>query len=143
MPEIAYVALGSNLGDRAGFLALARQSLAALPGTRLVAESTVEETAPIGVVEQPAFLNQMVSLETSLAPHELLAHTQRIEAAAVRDRSGPRWGPRTLDLDIVRYGDVELSDATLTLPHPELPRRDFWLRGLRELGALGTSAAAR
>jgi len=143
MPEIAYLALGSNLGDRAGFLARARESLASPPATRVVAASTVEETAPIGPVEQPAFLNQMLCVETSLAPHELLAHTQRIEAAAGRDRSGPRWGPRTLDIDIVRYGEVELSDATLTLPHPELPRRDFWLRGLRELGASGTPVAAR
>lgn len=143
MPEIAYVALGSNLGDRARYLAFARESLSAVPGTRLVGESTVEETAPVGLVDQPAFLNQMVSIETSLAPHELLAHAQRIEAAAGRERAGPRWGPRTLDLDIVRYGDVELSDGALTLPHPELQRRDFWLRGLRELGALGTSTASR
>jgi 2-amino-4-hydroxy-6-hydroxymethyldihydropteridine diphosphokinase len=143
MPEVAYIALGSNIGDRAGFLAFARASLAALPATRLVAASTVDETAPIGGVEQPSFLNQMVCVETSLGPHELLAHTQRIEAAAGRDRTGPRWGPRTLDLDIVRFGDVELSDAALTVPHPELAHRDFWLRGLLELGALGASGATR
>jgi 2-amino-4-hydroxy-6-hydroxymethyldihydropteridine diphosphokinase len=142
MPEIAYVALGSNLGDRDAHLAFARRSLAALPGTRVVGASTVEETAPVGpVVDQPAFLNQMVCVETSLAPRDLLARAHEIEAAAGRDRSAPRWGPRTLDLDLVSYGQVVSDDAALTLPHPELPNRDFWLRGLRELGALGTLVA--
>jgi 2-amino-4-hydroxy-6-hydroxymethyldihydropteridine diphosphokinase len=133
-PERAYVALGSNLGDRAAHLAGARQALARLPGTRLVAASAVEETAPLGGREQPAYLNQMVLLETTLSPHALLEACHEIERAAGR-RRGERWGSRTLDLDIVRFGERKLSDDVLTIPHPGLPDRDFWRRELAELDA--------
>lgn len=132
--ERAYVALGSNLGDRAGHLAAAREALAALPRTRVVAESRVEETAPLGGMEQPAYLNQMVLLETALAPRALLAACQAIERSRGRVR-GERWGARTLDLDIVRYGHRRIADPDLIIPHPELPHRDFWLRELAELEA--------
>jgi 2-amino-4-hydroxy-6-hydroxymethyldihydropteridine diphosphokinase len=130
--ELAFVALGSNLGDRAGYLAQARKAMAALPGTKIVAESTVEETAPIGPPGQGAYLNQMVALETSLAPHELLSRLQAIEQAAGRVRT-QRWGPRTLDLDIVQFGDRTIRDPDLVVPHPELPNRDFWQRELSQL----------
>jgi len=126
------VALGSNLGDRAAHLAHARARLGALPGTRLVAESRVEETVPLGPVAQPPYLNQMVLLETSLTPAELLAHCLAIEAERGRARRA-RWGPRTLDLDIVRYGDQTVRQRDLTIPHPELPKRDFWQREIAEL----------
>jgi len=130
------VALGSNMGDRAAHLASARNRLATLPGTRLVATSRVEETAPIGPVPQGAFLNQMVLLETTLEPRELLGHLHAIESERGRERqAGVRWGPRTLDLDIVRYGDRSVREPDLTIPHPELPRRDFWLREMAELDA--------
>jgi len=132
--ERAYVALGSNLGDRAGHLAAARAALAALPRTRLVAESRVEETAPLGGMEQPAYLNQMVLLETGLAPRALLAACQAIERSRGRVR-GERWGARTLDLDIVRYGHRRIADPDLIIPHPELSNRDFWIRELAELEA--------
>ena len=132
--ERAYVALGSNLGDRAEHLAAARAALAALPRTRLVAESSVEETAPLGGMEQPAYLNQMVLLETALAPRALLAACQAIERSRGRVR-GERWGARTLDLDIVRYGHRRIADPDLIIPHPELPKRDFWIRELAELEA--------
>jgi len=128
------VALGSNVGDRAAHLAHARQRLGALPGTRLVAASRVEETAPLGggPVAQPSYLNQMVLLETSLEPAALLEHCRRIEAERGRERR-ERWGPRTLDLDIVRYGDRTVRQPDLTIPHPELPNRDFWQREIAEL----------
>jgi len=128
------VALGSNVGDRAAHLAHARQRLGALPGTRLVAVSRVEETAPLGggPVAQPSYLNQMVLLETSLEPAALLEHCRRIEAERGRERR-ERWGPRTLDLDIVRYGDRTVRQPDLTIPHPELPNRDFWQREIAEL----------
>jgi 2-amino-4-hydroxy-6-hydroxymethyldihydropteridine diphosphokinase len=132
--ERAYVALGSNLGNRAEHLAAARAALAALPRTRLVAESRVEETAPLGAMEQPPYLNQMVLLETALDPRALLAACQAIERSRGRVR-GERWGARTLDLDIVRYGHRRIAEPDLIIPHPELSNRDFWVRELAELEA--------
>jgi 2-amino-4-hydroxy-6-hydroxymethyldihydropteridine diphosphokinase len=132
--ECAYIALGSNLGDRAGHLAAARAALAALPRTLVVAESRVEETAPLGEMEQPAYLNQMVLLETALEPRALLAACQAIERSRGRVRD-ERWGARTLDLDIVRYGHRRIAEPDLIIPHPELPNRDFWVRELAELEA--------
>ena len=132
--ERAYVALGSNLGDRAGHLAAGRAALAALPRTRLLAQSLVEETAPLGGMEQPAYLNQMVLLETALAPRALLAACQAIERSRGRVR-GERWGARTLDVDIVRYGHRRIADPDLIIPHPELSNRDFWIRELAQLEA--------
>jgi 2-amino-4-hydroxy-6-hydroxymethyldihydropteridine diphosphokinase len=132
--ERAYVALGSNLGDRAAHLAAARDALSRLPGTTLVAASTVEETAPLGGRAQPPYLNQMVLLETRLTPRELLAACQAIERAGGRVRT-ERWGARTLDLDIVRYGQRRVTEPDLIIPHPELPNRDFWQRELAELHA--------
>ena len=133
-PELVYVALGSNLGDRAAHLAYARNRLGTLPDTRVAASSRIEETAPIGPVPQGAFLNQMVLLETTLEPAELLVHLHAIESERGRERrSGVRWGPRTLDLDIVRFGDRVLRDPQLVIPHPEVPNRPFWQRELAEL----------
>ena len=132
--ERAYVALGSNLGDRAEHLAAARTGLAALPGTRLLQASAVEETPPLDGMDQPPYLNQMVLLETTLTPGELLAGLHRLERSAGRTR-GERWAPRTLDLDIVLFGDRQVAEPGLTIPHPELPRRDFWRRELEELRA--------
>jgi len=139
--ERVYVALGSNVGDRAAHLASARNRLATLPGTRVVATSRVEETAPIGPVPQGAFLNQMVLLETTLEPRALLGHLHAIESERGRERqAGVRWGPRTLDLDIVRWGDRSVREPDLTIPHPELPHRDFWLREMAELDAASEPA---
>jgi 2-amino-4-hydroxy-6-hydroxymethyldihydropteridine diphosphokinase len=130
--ERVFVALGSNVGDRAGHLAAAREALGRLPATRLVAASAVEETAPLGGMAQPPYLNQMLLLDTELEPHALLAALQAIERARGRVRT-TRWGPRTLDLDIVAYGDRQVRDPDLVIPHPELPRREFWQRELSEL----------
>ena len=133
--DVAYVALGSNVGDRDLHLARAREALAAIPRTRVIATSAVEETAPIGPIEQGPYLNQMVALETDLSPRELLAELQRIEHQAGRTRE-VRWGPRTLDLDIVRYERQTASDADLVVPHPAEKAREFWQRELAELRAL-------
>jgi len=137
--EPAFVALGSNLGDRAAHLDAARRALAALPGTRLIAASRVEETAPLGGMPQPPYLNQMVLLQTRLDPRELLEACQAIERAEGRVRT-ERWGARTLDLDIVRYGRRHLAEPDLIIPHPELPNRDFWLRELAELESMSADA---
>jgi len=134
MQDIAYIALGSNLGDRAAHLSAARAAIAALPFTRVVGTSSVEETAPIGPVPQSPFLNQMVAVQTSLSPRALLDALLEIERAEGRVRA-ERWGPRSLDLDIVRFAAQTVDEAGLTVPHPELPRRDFWQRELAELGA--------
>ena len=137
--ERAYVALGSNLGKRESHLAYARLRLSTLPHTNLVAASTVEETAPMGPGAQGAYLNQMVLLLTGLEPAELLEHCHAIEREQGRER-GERWSARTLDLDIVRFGERRVSLPDLTIPHPELAQRDFWQRELAELEALAPSA---
>jgi 2-amino-4-hydroxy-6-hydroxymethyldihydropteridine diphosphokinase len=132
MSEIAYIALGSNLGDRDAYLALARDAIAAIPGCRVIGASRVEETAPLGGLAQPPYLNQMLAVETTLDPVALLAHLQRIEAAAGRSRAG-HWSPRTLDLDIVLFDDRVVNRADLIVPHPGLADRPFWRRELAEL----------
>jgi 2-amino-4-hydroxy-6-hydroxymethyldihydropteridine diphosphokinase len=134
--EVVDVALGSNLGDRAAHLAAARAAIAAFPRTRLLAASRVEETAPAGPVAQGPYLNQMLRLDTALDPHDLLDRLLAVEAAAGRVRDpAVRWGPRTLDCDVVRFGAREIRTARLTAPHPELARRDWWRRELAELDA--------
>ncbi|HET7551978.1 MAG TPA: 2-amino-4-hydroxy-6-hydroxymethyldihydropteridine diphosphokinase [Gemmatimonadaceae bacterium] len=136
MRDIAYIALGSNLGGREEYLEQARSALAALPGTRLLRASSVEETAPVGDVPQGPYLNQMVAIETELAPRELLDRLHEIERSAGRVR-GVRWGPRTLDLDIVMFDAKTVNEPDLLVPHRELPNRDFWQRELAELKGLG------
>jgi 2-amino-4-hydroxy-6-hydroxymethyldihydropteridine diphosphokinase len=135
-PSRAYVALGSNLGDRQGHLELARQRLATLPGTALLAVSAVEETAPLGGLDQPAYLNQMAALDTTLTPEELLAALHRIEVESGRERR-TRWASRTLDLDLVRYGNLVQEGPGLVLPHPGLADREFWERELEALHRMG------
>ena len=135
MKDVAYIALGSNLGQREVFLAQARRAIADLPTTRVLGLTDAEETAPIGPVAQGPFLNQMIAIETELSPQDLLAELKRIEIAAGRVRAA-RWGPRTLDLDIVLFENQSVREPGLTVPHPELSNRDFWLR---ELAALRSS----
>jgi 2-amino-4-hydroxy-6-hydroxymethyldihydropteridine diphosphokinase len=147
MIDVAYVALGSNMGDRYGHLASARRALAELPTSRIIAESSIEETAPLGGLEQPLYLNQMVAIETSLTPHELLVRLQAIEAENGRQRHSPRpvagpagrWSPRTLDLDIVCYQQQSVHEPDLLVPHPGLADREFWQRELAELRGGGES----
>ena len=143
MPECVFVALGSNLGDRRDSLIHGRNGLSRLPRTTLLAESSIEETAPIGPVRQGPYLNQMVLLRTELSPRELLKHCQDIEREAGRVR-GERWGARTLDLDIVRFGDRVTTWDDLVIPHPEYANRAFWQREIAELEKhVGKSAARR
>ncbi|HXT18837.1 MAG TPA: 2-amino-4-hydroxy-6-hydroxymethyldihydropteridine diphosphokinase [Gemmatimonadaceae bacterium] len=132
MIDVAYIALGSNLGDRHAHLARARAALGALPHSRVLAESAIEETAPIGLLEQPPFLNQMIALQTTLSPRELLVMLQDIELREGRVRN-VRWGPRTIDLDIVCFDQQTMQAPGLEVPHPELANRDFWRRELAEL----------
>jgi 2-amino-4-hydroxy-6-hydroxymethyldihydropteridine diphosphokinase len=131
-PARVFVALGSNLGERAGYLAAAREALAALPGTRVIAASSVEETEPLGDMDQPPYLNQMLLLETTMPPRNLMHAGQAIEEANGRVRLA-HWGSRTLDIDIVRYGDLSLAEPDLVLPHPGLALREFWQREIAEL----------
>lgn len=132
MSEIAFIALGSNLGDRHAYLVRAREAIAAIPDCRVVGASDVEETAPLGGFAQPPYLNQMLAVETTLEPLALLRQLQQIEREAGRVRSA-RWASRTLDLDIVLFDDRVVNDEQLTLPHPGLADRPFWQRELAAL----------
>ena len=109
-----------------------RDGLAQLADTTLVAQSRVEETAPIGPRDQASYLNQMVLIQTKMSPADLLAACLGIERRAGRVR-GELWSSRTLDLDIVKYGDRVVSGPDLVIPHPELSNRAFWQRQLEEL----------
>ena len=133
--ERVYVSLGGNLGDREGYLARARAALARLPHTTVLGISSVEETEPVGPPGQGRYLNQMALLETSLDPGRFLKLLHKIEDENGRTR-GERWGPRTLDLDIVRFGTRRLRDPDLRLPHPELPNRAWWQREIEELDGI-------
>jgi 2-amino-4-hydroxy-6-hydroxymethyldihydropteridine diphosphokinase len=132
--ERVYVALGSNLGDRDAYLARAREALAKIPLTTVLAASSVEETEPVGPDGQGKYLNQMVLVETSLDPGRFLKMLHKIEDENGRVRA-ERWGPRTLDLDIVRFGTRRLRDPDLRIPHAELPNRAWWQREIEELDA--------
>jgi 2-amino-4-hydroxy-6-hydroxymethyldihydropteridine diphosphokinase len=130
--DVAYIALGANLGDRHAQLAGARAALAAIPGSQVVAESSIEETEPLGGLPQGKYLNQMIALETTLNPRELLRHLNDIERAMGRTRH-QRWASRTIDLDIVSFQQQTADERDLQVPHRELPHRDFWQRELAEL----------
>jgi 2-amino-4-hydroxy-6-hydroxymethyldihydropteridine diphosphokinase len=130
----AFVGIGSNLGDRAGILKAAVERLGRTEGLEVVAVSRLRETDPVGIVDQPRFLNGAVELETSLEPEALLAVLLKIEAALGRDRAGvPRGGPRTIDLDLLLYGEQTVDEAGLLVPHPRLGERLFVLEPLAEL----------
>ena len=123
----AFVGLGSNLGDRRAFLTAAVRDL-----PNKVAVSGVYKTAPIGGPAQGPFLNLVVEMRTSVGPYDLLAICQQLEASAGRTRT-ERWGPRTLDVDVLLYGEFELDDTELTIPHPRMNERAFVLYPLAEL----------
>jgi 2-amino-4-hydroxy-6-hydroxymethyldihydropteridine diphosphokinase len=128
----AYLALGSNLGDRAGNLQGAVDGLARAPGTRVVAVSRVYETEPVGGPDQGAYLNAVVEVATDLDPHALLAVGQQLERAAQRVRT-ERWGPRTLDVDVLLYDETEIDTEDLVVPHPRMWERAFVLVPLRDI----------
>ena len=125
----AYVGLGANLGDREATM---RRAIAFL-GDEVVAVSTFRETHPIGYEDQPRFLNAAVAFETALTPRELLDQLLAVERELGRTRDGPRYGPRTIDLDLLLYGDETVDEAGLRVPHPRLAERRFALEPLFEL----------
>jgi 2-amino-4-hydroxy-6-hydroxymethyldihydropteridine diphosphokinase len=131
-PRRAYLGIGSNLGDRLGHLQLAVDELAAADGVEVCGVSPVYETDPVGGPEQPDFLNAVVAVDTTRTPHELLALAQRIEADAARVRT-IRWGPRTLDVDVLLVGDERVDDPDLVVPHPRLHERAFVVVPLADL----------
>jgi 2-amino-4-hydroxy-6-hydroxymethyldihydropteridine diphosphokinase len=128
----AFVSLGSNLGDREGHLARGREALERRDGITVLAASRLYETAPQDLTDQPAFLNQVLCVDTALEPRELLHACRAIELAEGRTREVP-FGPRTLDLDILLFQAVETDDPELTLPHPRLLQRAFVLVPLAEV----------
>jgi 2-amino-4-hydroxy-6-hydroxymethyldihydropteridine diphosphokinase len=128
---IAYIGLGANLGDREENL---RAALERLRGLGPIRVSSFRETAPVGVTNQPPFLNAAAELETDLAPRELLAHLLEIESELGRERDAEtRWGPRPIDLDLLVYGHETIEEPGLTVPHPRLAERRFALEPLHEL----------
>ena len=126
-----WLALGSNLGDRAGYLEAARQALPGA-GITLVHASRVDETEPVGVKEQPSFLNQVLEVETSLEPRPLLDAVKHIEHQLGRT-AHQRWGPREIDIDILRYDGRTIDEPGLHIPHAELQNRPFLLNLLKDL----------
>ena len=129
---MAYVGLGANLGDRAGALARSLELLAGTGGVRLLAVSSCYETEPVGYLRQPDFLNLVAKVETNLSPRQLLNAMLAVEADLGRQR-GLRWGPRTIDLDLLLYGDVTLNEPGLVIPHPRMAESAFVLVPLLEL----------
>jgi 2-amino-4-hydroxy-6-hydroxymethyldihydropteridine diphosphokinase len=129
----AYVGLGSNLDAPARQLELALTALSELPVTSLVARSRLYRNPPLGPPEQPDYVNAVAALDTALAPLALLAAMQAIERAQGRVRDGRRWGPRTLDLDLIAYADLTIDAPGLKVPHPDLAARPFVLVPLREI----------
>jgi 2-amino-4-hydroxy-6-hydroxymethyldihydropteridine diphosphokinase len=131
---LAYVALGSNLGDREATLRGAVATLAAEDGVEVSAVSTLVETDPVGYLDQPRFLNGVAALDTTLGARELLMLLLEVERRFGRSREGvPAQGPRTLDLDLLLYGDLVLDEPGLQVPHPRLHERPFVLEPLAEL----------
>jgi 2-amino-4-hydroxy-6-hydroxymethyldihydropteridine diphosphokinase len=129
---LVYVGLGSNLGDREAFI---RRALELLEGPEIAVErvSSLRETDPVGYEDQPRFLNGAAALRTELSPRGLLEQLQAVERELGRDRSGPRFGPRTIDLDLLLYGDRVVREDGLEIPHPRLAERRFVLEPLSEL----------
>ncbi|HEX4869650.1 MAG TPA: 2-amino-4-hydroxy-6-hydroxymethyldihydropteridine diphosphokinase [Moraxellaceae bacterium] len=128
----AFIGLGGNLGAAEATLQSAVTALRALPGTRLTALSSLYRSAPVGPAGQPDYLNAVALIETELAPHDLLAALQAIERAHGRERQ-LRWGPRTLDLDLLLLGRDRIATADLVVPHPELGNRNFVVVPLLEI----------
>jgi 2-amino-4-hydroxy-6-hydroxymethyldihydropteridine diphosphokinase len=141
---LVYVGLGSNLGDREGTIRRALEWLAADGKIEVVAVSTLRETDPVGYLDQPRFLNGAAALRTELPPRALLERLQDVERGLGRDRSGQRYGPRTIDLDLLLYGGESVDEPGLEIPHPRLAERRFVLEPLAELdGALEVPGRGR
>ncbi|WP_313069314.1 2-amino-4-hydroxy-6-hydroxymethyldihydropteridine diphosphokinase [Atlantibacter hermannii] len=122
-----YIAIGSNLASPLEQVNAALAALAEIPDSQIVAVSPFYRTPPLGPQDQPDYLNAAVALDTDLAPETLLDHTQRIELQQGRERKAHRWGPRTLDLDIMLFGDRQIATPRLTVPHYDIKNRAFML----------------
>lgn len=131
----AFVGLGSNLDDPAAQIARALGELDSIPATRLLQRSSLYRSAPWGMLDQPAFVNAVAELETRLSPRALLQALLSIEQVHGRERGGERWGPRTLDLDLLAYADLCSDEPGLVIPHPRLAQRAFVLMPLAEIAA--------
>jgi len=129
----AYIGLGSNLGEPSAQVSGALAELGKLPRTRLVARSSLYRSRPMGPPDQPDYVNAVAALDTDLPPGELLRELQSLERRHGRRRSGVRWGPRTLDLDLLLYDELSMNTAELVIPHPGIADRGFVLHPLREL----------
>jgi len=129
----AYIGIGSNLADPRRQVERAIDELAQLPHTRLLASSRLYRSAPLGPVEQPDYINAVAALDSDLAAHAVLDELLRIEVTHGRVRGSDRWGPRTLDLDLLLYGDAVINDGRLIVPHPGLAQRNFVLYPLRDI----------
>jgi 2-amino-4-hydroxy-6-hydroxymethyldihydropteridine diphosphokinase len=129
----AYIGMGANLGNREETIKRALALLAGRPGVNVVAVSSLRETDPVGFAEQHRFLNGAAAVETELEPRALLAALLAVERELGRTRDGPRFGPRTIDLDLLVYGGREVAEPGLTVPHPRLAERAFALEPLAEL----------
>ena len=128
-----YIAIGSNLASPLEQVNAAVTALAAIPDSRMVAVSSFYRTPPLGPQDQPDYLNAAVALDTHLQAEALLDHTQRIELQQGRQRKAERWGPRTLDLDIMLFGDAVINSERLTVPHYDMKNRGFMLWPLFEI----------
>jgi 2-amino-4-hydroxy-6-hydroxymethyldihydropteridine diphosphokinase len=129
----AYIGLGANLGQPAAQLREALVLLAETPGIALVAQSSLYRSAPLGPPDQPDYCNAVCSVDTTLSPDELLSRLHAVERQLGRARPPVRWAPRIIDLDLLHYDAVKLKTPRLTLPHPELARRNFVLVPLAEI----------
>ncbi len=132
MPRVC-IGLGANLGDREATIRTALELLEAGGDMEIAAVSSLRETDPVGYEDQPKFLNGAAVLHTELSPRELLERLQEVENRLGRDRKGPRYGPRTIDLDLLLYGSEEIDEPGLQIPHPRLAERRFVLEPLAEL----------
>jgi 2-amino-4-hydroxy-6-hydroxymethyldihydropteridine diphosphokinase len=132
-PTIVYIGLGGNLDNTLELLASAHRAIGVVPGIREIACSSFYRSKPMGSADQPDFVNAVMAVETSLGPHDLLKALQMIELSHGRVRTGLRWGPRTLDLDILLYDNVQIADEWLTLPHAGIADREFVLYPLAEI----------
>ncbi len=130
---LAYIAIGSNLASPLEQVNAAVQALGDIPQTRIVALSSFYRTPPLGPQDQPDYLNAAIALDTALNAEALLDNTQRIELQQGRVRKEERWGPRTLDLDIMLFGDAVINTERLTVPHYDMKRRGFMLWPLFEI----------
>lgn len=130
--NIAYIALGSNKGDRLGYLKIAAEQIAGNPNFKLLATSSVYETRPFGIKEQENFYNAVIKVETNYSLHNLFNYVKKLEKFAGRTESF-KWGPREIDIDILLYNEMVYSDDIITVPHKGIPERDFVLTPLAEI----------